>query len=174
VAAALVATLLAATPGVALGALDPASQPDGVISGGYSSTWKGDNIYNTTGFQQKAVGGAYLPPAGEVHKFRLSIQNDGSSADRIWVKAAGSGSGWKIQYFHLTTNITAQVVAGTFKTPMLASGAAFLMKAKLTTRAAPAKVVRLVTLTSSAHPLKQDAVKFVMKVTDDGCPPPGC
>jgi hypothetical protein len=109
-----------------------------------------------------------------VHKFRISIQNDGTAAERIKVKAGGSGAGWKIQYFHLTTNITTEVVAGTYRTPLLAAGGSYLIKAKLTTRADPLKVVRLVTLTSGHDSSRQDAVKFVMLVTDDGCPPPGC
>lgn len=171
---ALFAALSAAVPAVSLGALDVVHQPDGRIRGGYTSVWKGNDIYNLTGLHQKAVGGTYLPPAGEVHKFRISIQNDGTVAERIWVKAAGSGQGWKVQYFDGTTNITLDVLAGTFRTSSLAPGGDYLITAKLTTRANPLKIVRVVTLTSGHESAKRDAVKFVMQVTNDGCPPPGC
>ena len=153
------------------GALDVVHQPDGRIRGGYTSAWKGNDIYNTTSLHQKAVGGMYVPPAGEVHKFRISIQNDGTVTERIKVKAAGSGQGWKVQYFDGTTNITPDVLAGTFRTPSLSSGHEYLITAKLTTRANPLKVVRVVTLTSGHESAKRDAVKFMMQVTDEGCPP---
>jgi hypothetical protein len=61
IAASLISTLFAglsaAAPSVSLGALDTFYQPDGRIVGGYSCAWKGDIIYNSTGFHQKAVGG---------------------------------------------------------------------------------------------------------------------
>ena len=171
---ALFAVLSAVLPAVALGARDVVHQPDGRVRGGYSTGWKGENIHNATGLHQKAVGGTYVPPAGEVHTFRISIQNDGTVMDRIWVKAAGSGEGWKIQYYAGPVNITADVVAGTFRTSSLAPGGSWVIKAKLTTRAHPLKVVRLVTLRAAHEPAKVDAVKFVMQVSDVGCPPPGC
>ena len=171
---ALFAALSATVPAVSLAALDVVHQPDGRIRGGYTETWKGNNIHNTTALHQKAVGGTFSPPVGEVHKFKISIQNDGTVLDRIWVRAGGSGEGWKVQYFAGTTNITPGVLAGTYRTPALSPGGSYLIKAKLTTRGQPVKIVRLVTLSSAHEPARRDAVKFVMQVTDDGCPPPGC
>jgi hypothetical protein len=171
---ALLVALFALTPALPVGAQGPVYQPDGRIRGGYDTAWKGDNIYNHTGAHQRAVGGTYEPPAGEVHRFRISIQNDGVLADQIKVKGAGSGSGWRVQYFYQTTNITPQVIAGTFLTPSLPPGAAYAIKAKLTTKTHPHKLVRLVTLTSATEPATTDVVKFVMLVEDVGCPPPGC
>lgn len=173
-ASAVLAALLVATPAVSLGAQNVAYRPDGLIKGGYTTTWKGGHIYNTTGAHQKATGGTYLPPAGEVHRFNIATNNNGSSADHIKIHAAGSGQGWKVQYFDGSLNITSQVVAGTFQTPTIPAGRGYLIRAKLTTRANAAKIVRLVTITSVARPAKVDVIKFVMLVTDEGCPPPGC
>jgi hypothetical protein len=69
-----------------------------------------------------------------------------------------------IKYFRGTTDITAAVVAGTYSTPVLASGAALLITAKVkvtSTAAAGSSVTRLVTITSAADGTKRDAVKFI-------------
>ena len=67
---------------------------------------------------------------------------------------------------HGTSDITAAVVAGTYKTPSLAPGATYVITAKITmksTAAAGSKVTRLVTITSVAAATKKDAVKFTGK-----------
>jgi hypothetical protein len=173
-ASAVLVALLAATPAVSLGAQDTAYRPDGLIKGGYTTAWKGEHIYNTTGAHQKATGGTYLPPAGEVHRFNIAMNNNGSSADRIKVHAAGSGNGWKVQYLDGPTDITSQVVAGTWRTPTVPAGRGYLIRAKLTTLSNAAKISRLVTISSVGRASRVDVVKFVMLVTDEGCPPPGC
>jgi hypothetical protein len=173
-ASAILAVLLAAAPAAAVGAQDVSYRPDALIKGGYTTSYKGLHIYNNTGAHQKAIGGTYLPPAGEVHRFSIAIDNDGALADHFKVHAAGSGQGWRVQYFDGPTNITAQVIAGTFKTPSVPSGRGYLIRAKLTTRAHPALIHRLVTISSAAQPAKVDVVKFTMLMTDSYCPPPGC
>ena len=71
-----------------------------------------------------------------------------------------------MKYFHGTTNITAAVVAGTYRTGSLAPGATYLITAKLP---AGGSVTRLVTITSVADPTKKDAVKFGLKLVACSC-----
>jgi hypothetical protein len=57
-------------------------------------------------------------------------------------------------------------VAGTFKTPTLAPGAAYLITAKVTVKSTAAKgssVARKVTIMSAASAAQKDAVKFTGK-----------
>ena len=119
-------------------------KPDGRIRLG-TGAFVGNNVYNTTGAGQSRTGSA---ARGKTIAFGISIQNDGTSADRFKVKATGAAaSAYTVKYFHGTTNITAAVVAGTYKTPTLAPAATYLITAKVTvksTAAAGSKVSRLV------------------------------
>jgi hypothetical protein len=99
--------------------------------------------------------------------FGLSIQNDGNSGDRFKVKATGTGvSGYAVKYFRGTTDITAAIIAGTYRTPFLAPAATYGITARVTVKsgaAAGSSVARLVTVTSVANSTKKDAVKFIGK-----------
>ena len=156
-----------------------ARKPDGRIrrgTYGYPGKTKsdhaafvGNNIYNTTGARQKAVVESFNEPEGAFYTFDISIQNDRTRADRFKVKATGAATrgGWKVAYFHGTTNITAAIVAGTFRTASLAPGASYLIVAKLTQGSET--TTRLVTIRSVADPTKVDAVKFGYKRGACGC-----
>jgi hypothetical protein len=139
------------------------NKPDGRIRRG-TGAFVGNDIYNTTGLGQSRSGSA--APGNSV-TFRISIQNDGTSADRIGVDAAGAAvDGYSVRYFRGTTDITAAVVAGTYQTWSLAPGAAYLITARVTVHSAAAvgsHVTRLVTLTSVGDGAKKDAVKFIGK-----------
>jgi opacity protein-like surface antigen len=152
-------------------------QPDGLIrfatagcsgcpSHTYHGPWLGNNIYNATGAHQTAVwtqgpGSAFL--SGDYYTFGISIQNDGSAADRFKVKATGAASAWTVTYARGSTNITSAVVAGTYRTPSLAPGATYLISARMTINFSPnlsENLTRLVTIRSVANSTKLDAVKF--------------
>lgn len=157
-----------------------ARRPDGRVrlqkynSTVYSTAWKGNNIYNTTATGQKVTAPFFsTSPGSETWTFGISIQNDGSTSDRSKVQATGTArTGWTVRYFHGSTNITSAVVGGTFRTPLLAAGATYLIKAKVT-RAADGfysgDVARLITLTSVGDGTKKDAVMLVMKHQSCGC-----
>ena len=121
-------------------------QPDGRIKKG-SGSLVGNNVYNTI-------------------SFGISIQNDGTATDAFKVTVSGTTpTGYLVTYFHGTTNITSSVVAGTYVTPSIAAGSAFLIKAKVKVESGAAggsSVSRLVTLTSAASGSKVDAVKFTV------------
>ena len=134
----------------------------------YHGPWLGNNIYNATGAHQTAVEVAIGPgawPLGSYYTFGISIQNDGSAADRFRVRATGAPSAWVVTYSRGTTNITSAVVTGTYRTPSLAPGATYLISARITLPQSSnsnlsGNVARLVTIRSVANSTKVDAVKF--------------
>ncbi len=134
----------------------------------YHATFVGNNIYNTTGAHQKATVEGFSELEGAFKTFDISIQNDGTRADRFNVKATGAATGgWTLTYFHGTTNITSAVVAGTFRTSSLAPGATYLIRARITKGSG--NMTRLVTIRSVADVTKVDAVRFAYKEISCGC-----
>ena len=177
-AVSVTAFVLAAVFGAAEAAPAAAAsyQPDGWIryksfksqSGTYiePTAWVGDNIYNTTGRNQKATqaaGGSYAPNPHFV--FEVRVQNDGG-ADRFRIGISGAGD-WVVKYFHGTTDITAQVIDGSYRTPTIAAGGSLTLKMKVWLGDPGTHVMRLVTLTSEANGTRQDAVKA--RVDFSGC-----
>ena len=169
-----------ATPGPTPKPIAALPRPDGRIrlaATGYPGKVKpangpfvGNNVYNTTGARQTDTEDWYAGSvAGTYYAFDVSIQNDGTQADRFKVKATGTPTtGWTVEYFHGTTSITSAVVAGTYQTSSLAPGATYLITAKLTMRPG-GNITRLVTITSVADATKKDAVKLVLKFVACGC-----
>src|SRR5688572_2567924 len=140
----------------------------------YSRPWTGNNIYNTTATGQRVrVMWFDTTPGRQRWIFGLSVQNDGTSSDRVKVKATGAAlSGWTVKYFRGQTNVTAAVVAGTFMTPSLGPGASYLIEARIT-RASEGfqsgDLVRLVKLTSVGNSSRTDTVKLVVALQTCGC-----
>jgi hypothetical protein len=131
----------------------------------YHGPWLGYHIYNATGAHQSAVWVSSGSTGPSLLTFGISIQNDGSAADRFTVKATGAASAWTVTYSRGTTNITSAVVAGTYRTPSLAPGATYLISARITLPQSSnsnlsGNVARLVTIRSVANSTKVDAVKF--------------
>lgn len=139
-------------------------------------SWLGDDIYNSTGYNQTAkegYGGGSVWPQWARWVFGVSIENDGINGDRFLVHATGIQlDQWTVRYFHGTTNITPEVAAGTFSTPTLAPGEKFRVKVQVTLDGySPDVLRRLVTITSVHNPDRVDAVKVVLKPNPMGC---GC
>lgn len=80
----------------------------------------GNGIYNATAVGQSA---STTVGAGGTSTFTVRIQNDGSLGDRVAVLGLNSSSSFKVTYFSGTTDVTSQVMAGTYRTARLASGA---------------------------------------------------
>jgi hypothetical protein len=143
-------------------------RPDGRIRLG-TGPFIGNNVYNATGVNQTSTTLMLIPTTVSYERFTfgISIQNDGSTADRFTVKATGTAATfYTVAYFRGTTNITSAVVAGRYQTSSLAPGATYLITARVTgnTQAtANTGVARLVTIRSLADPTKKDAVKFSVK-----------
>jgi hypothetical protein len=183
----MLAMLLGVTTSSALAGAAPAAgrQPDGRIrlqkityelfpTETYSRPWIGNNIYNTTADGQTARESWYdTTPGWQTWIFGVSVQNDGTSNDRIRLQATGTPlEGWTVKYFRGTTNITSAVVGGTFTTPLLGPGEEQVIKVKVTRDADyfdTGHLRRLISLTSVGNPNKSDAVKLVMRHVICGC-----
>ena len=137
-------------------------KPDGRIRLGSSGAFVGDNVYNTTGAGQSVAGSA---KKGKTIVYQVSVQNDGSAADRFKLKASGTAtSKFTVKYFKGSTDITRKVVAGTYRTSSLGVGAALTITVKVTVKSAAAvgtSVTRLLTITSAGNSASKDAVKLV-------------
>jgi hypothetical protein len=157
-------TVTSSITGLQGGIVVAVPKPDGRIRVGTSGTFIGNNVYNNTGAAQGRTGSA---KRGKTIIFGISIQNDGMAPDSFTVKATGSTtSKYTVKYVCGTKDITASVVAGTYRTASLAAGATVIVTAKVTVRSTAAKgssVTRLVTITSVGSRTAKDAVKFVAK-----------
>jgi hypothetical protein len=141
--------------------LAPVYQPDGRVRIGTTGAFTGNDIYNANGNQQ-GVSSRGAP--GTTLVFQLSLQNDAPTlGDRFTVSANGNVPvGYEVRYFKGTTEITNDVIAGTYQTPRLRPGRSFKIKVEVTVAAnAPAgsKVTRKVTVTSVGDAAKLDVVK---------------
>lgn len=140
-----------------------AFQPDGRIRVNFGA-WTGGNVYNSTGDGQALSRQARR---GEWVLFRISIQNDGLVRDRFTLDADGvSVASYRIRYFRGTREITAAVVAGTYRTPRLGPGRRVTIEAWVKpkwTAAQGSSVTRVVQISSVGDPTKVDAVRFTLQ-----------
>lgn len=144
----------------------PDFQPDGRVKLLPNGSFVGNNVYNTTGQNQKREK---AKARNQVIKFEISIQNDCATTEDVFdVEAMGSSTHFSVAYFEVVSgdNITAAVTGGTYETDPVAAGGAFRIRVEITVgAAAPAnsKITRVVTITSNGDAAKQDAVKVVGK-----------
>jgi hypothetical protein len=129
-------------------------------------SWQGVGIFNATGKHQVAKADFQNNCCDEVHIYSVSIRNDGSTSDRFKVHATGSGlTGWTVSYFKGRKNVTSAVEAGTFTTPLVAPGAQFLLKVKMSglTDTETFDGYRLIRVASAADGTKYDAVRLKLE-----------
>ena len=147
-------------------------QPDASI--GKSTSVKkmvGRGVINSTGAAQEIVQKIKRGGKKPV-KFYINVQNVGTSDDSFLVLGTGSTAGFTVHYFigavaKESADITSQVVAGTFSTSTLASGAITsiptmirveVLAADKTLLGAGATQTFMLTFTSANDPSKVDAV----------------
>lgn len=138
----------------------PYPHPDARIKVGSTGTYVGENIFNTTGAGQTVTGRA--PNLHSVTYF-VSVQNEGIVAEPLRVKGSASAANYTVRYTVGGVNVTSGVVAGTYRTPTVAPGAAVLMKVVVTVgRLAPPTSTWTGSLTfkSNIDPSQRDTVKF--------------
>lgn len=136
-------------------------RPDARIGTHPAGPFAGNNVYSAT-----AAGESKTISVGRGHTgtFYADIQNDGLFADTFKVHGTGTASGFTVSYFKGTTNVTAQVNAGTYSTGSLAPGAHVTLKVVVKVAASSASSGKfLVKATSPGTP--PDAVKAIVKAT---------
>ncbi len=143
---------------------NPYYQPDGAIRFG-TGKWVGNNAYNTTAGRQTITTKALR---GTKKAFAIQLENDGNLSDTFTVKGKGAQTGFAVKYLQGSTDVTSSVVAGTFTTTSIASGATLTLKVVITVKkSATVGVTRswLVSATSVTASTQKDAVKAKVRVT---------
>ena len=104
-------------------------EPDARIRRAGGELW-GNNIYRDTGANQYVSMKIY---AGDFRRVYISVQNDGTVDDSVSFCQCSYAirPGASVRYFRGDTDITADVVAGTYSTPTLQPGEKFVIRARV-------------------------------------------
>ena len=132
-------------------------QPDAQIA--TTAAFVGNGIYNTTGMQQARSRTVHRNQTGT---FSIKVGNDGLGVDSFTVRGPGSNGRFTVRYFRGPTDITAQVLAGTYTIANLAVGGNRTLTLRVKVAAgAPVGSNRsfLITATSTGGGAPKDAVK---------------
>ena len=138
-------------------------RPDGLIRRG-TGAFAGDGIVNLTGAGQTRTA---TVNAGRTVTFTVRVDNDGDRVDDIGVRGDGGSPQLTVRYRRNGVDITAQVVAGTYRVQDLASGGRVEITVVVTARSgAPrgSSHTVAVTLTSQASTSARDRVKATTTV----------
>jgi hypothetical protein len=143
--------------------VDPVvTRPDAQIRLG-GGAFIGNGVYNTTGAGQ--TRSTTVPRLGTA-TFTVRIQNDGNVADDLRVRGQATTSRYTVTYKAGSTNVTSQVVAGTYTLDDVGPGATrnltVIVKARAGTPVGNL-VNRLVTVTSVGDTTRKDAVKATVR-----------
>lgn len=133
-------------------------RPDARIRLG-NGTLTTNNVYNTTGAGQSRS--ATVGNAGTA-TFTVQTRNDGAAVDDIKVRGGASTNRFTVTYRDGATNVTNQVVAGTFEYSNLAPGATRNLTVIIKARSGTpinATITNKVTVTSQTSTTVKDAVK---------------
>ncbi len=109
----------------------PTGRPDCRVRLSTESKLTGNNVYNTTGTGQTRA----TTTTATTTTFVFSLQNDATFSDQLTVRAPGTAAPFTVRYLagtSGTTDITAAVVAGTYKTASLATGALKAIRLQVT------------------------------------------
>jgi sugar lactone lactonase YvrE len=133
-------------------------RPDAQIS--TATTYVGDGIYNSTGTSQTQTLKAAV---GKTVSFKIRIENDGSDTDQYTLLGIGSGNGYTVTYFLGSTDITADVVAGTYTTGIASTASkVYTLKVKVGKSAGTSRAIT-VRATSGHAATELDVVKAVAR-----------
>jgi hypothetical protein len=141
----------------------PTYKVDGEIRLSTQTAFVGDGVYNTTAVNQTRNASVRR---GQTGKFVVQVRNEANTTDSIRVKGPASGGGFTLRYFNGTTDVTAQVVAGTFQFTNLAPNATAKLKVKVTvagTATINATKTVKIKFTSVADSTKKDTVAAKVK-----------
>jgi subtilisin family serine protease len=137
----------------------PIAKPDARVKKGKKGKLVGDNIYGSAA-KQTVKGSAKVKKSVT---YTVSAQNDATFADSLRLKGQGAKKGYTVRYTDNTgKNITAAVVAGTYRTAKLAPGATASITVKVTvTKKAKRPLGRTITVRSTTQTTRTDTVKVV-------------
>lgn len=126
--------------------------------------YTGDDVYNTSGLGQMRTSKAKL--GGSV-SYSYRVQNEGTGSDSFTLSGCGDSPGFTVSYSAGTTDITADVRAGTYSLGPVPVGGAAAISVKIavdpSATVGTAKSCKIVS-TSAADPATMDAAKAKVKV----------
>lgn len=123
----------------------------------------GNNVYSPT---SQVLSGSVR--RGDNKIFFVFADNDGESIDRLRLKGCSNPAGLTVRYFRSSTDITAEVKAGTYVTPKLPPGAVkqYEMRVSASANAALTTHDCAFTVGSSASLATKDTVTVRIKVVN--------
>lgn len=143
------------------GCPDEPAQPDAQVRVGALGAWTGWDVVDAGGDGQQVDTAT---SAGSPTTFTLRVQNGGPETDSFLVQGQGSLPGLRVRYIDGGGDVTAAVVAGTYRTDPLAPGGRASIEARVTLADQGASGRRTVTAASVADPTRIDAVRFAARV----------
>jgi hypothetical protein len=133
--------------------------PDASIGGTTTGHFVGGNVYSSTG-------------AGEVRSMHVNrghtgsafmqIQNDGLVPASFQLKGTGAAQGFAVHYFAGASNITADVLAGTYSTPIIAPRSHVLLRMNVSVAHSSAATATFIATYRSTSGTPHDAVRAVV------------
>lgn len=120
------------------------------------AAWVGDGVYGGASGQAVRLR---LPRAGDTRPARARLQNDGSATESLRVLGAGGNRGFRVAYRSGGDDVTHRVLAGTWRTPVLAPGehATLFVQVTRTRAARPGAEIRFgLRLSSTTVPTRRD------------------
>lgn len=144
----------------ALSVIAGVPRPDALVGTSKTAPFVGDGVYFPSMDGNPQVISQPVARGASVSAF-VRVQNDRAGADSFQIKGEASGSGgYTVRYYRGRTDITDQVVAGTYTTGVLAPGATITIKLKTTAGAtAGARRSSTVTVTSRTTGTIRDVVQ---------------
>lgn len=157
-----------ATGAISLAWLTDTTRPDARVRVAGNPTLLGDDVYGNAVPGQAVVRST---PAGRTAAFVVSVQNDSAFPERLRLSGPAERDGFVVTYRSPGgTDVSNRVGAGTFRTPLLAPGATYDLRATVAvparTRAGVARAF-IVTANGTVPGLfpAPDAVRFTARAT---------
>jgi subtilisin-like proprotein convertase family protein len=149
---------------ISIDASDRIFRPDGRIRLSGDSSYIGNNVYNANAANQTRRAGIRL---GGTKVFQVSVENDGNVAQAYTLDGVGNGGGIRVRYFNGATNITNNVINGSFQTPSLGIGGTHVYRIVMNTLSSArsgSMRAALLEIRSVVNNNRVDAVKAVVEV----------
>jgi len=137
-------------------------RPDARIGPAAAGPFSGNNVYSASGAGEAKTISVQRGHSGTLY---ADIQNDGLSADTLKVTGPAGAQGFTLTYFHGATNVTGQVLAGTYSTGSLAPGAHVTLKVVIKVASGSANSGTFLITARSQPGVPVDAVRAVVNAT---------
>jgi hypothetical protein len=137
-------------------------RPDARIGTAAAGPFIGNNVYSAAGSGEAKTISVQRGHSGTLYG---DIQNDGLSADTLKVTGPAGAQGFTLTYFRGATNVTSQVLAGTWSTGSLAPAAHVTLKVVIKVAAGSANSGTFLISARSQPGVPVDAVKAIVNAT---------